>query len=57
MKLRKSVPLRRVPKMLHRSLTRRRPPVLYPLVGRARQIWFSYADGTISWGRMGNVIE
>jgi signal peptidase I len=30
---------------------------LADVVGRVRQIWFSYADGTISWGRMGKVIE
>jgi len=30
---------------------------LADVVGRVRQIWFSYAEGTIRWGRMGKVIE
>jgi signal peptidase I len=27
------------------------------VVGRVRQIWFSYTDGTIRWNRMGKIVE
>jgi signal peptidase I len=30
---------------------------LSDLVGNARQIWFSYGDGGVRWGRLGNVLE
>jgi signal peptidase I len=30
---------------------------LQDVVGRVRQIWFSYADQTIRWDRMGKVVE
>jgi signal peptidase I len=30
---------------------------LSDLVGNARQIWFSYGDGGVRWGRLGQVLE
>jgi signal peptidase I len=30
---------------------------LSDLVGNARQIWFSYGDGGVRWGRLGKVLE
>lgn len=30
---------------------------LQDVVGKARQIWFSYGDGAIRWERVGKVIE
>jgi signal peptidase I len=30
---------------------------LSDLVGKARQIWFSYGDGGVRWGRLGKVLE
>ena len=30
---------------------------LQDVVGRVRQVWFSYADGHVRWSRMGDVVE
>ena len=30
---------------------------LQDVVGRVRQVWFSYADGHVRWSRMGEVVE
>ncbi len=30
---------------------------LQDVVGRVRQVWFSYADGSVRWGRLGQVVE
>jgi signal peptidase I len=30
---------------------------LSDLVGKARQIWFSYGNGGVRWGRLGKVLE
>jgi signal peptidase I len=30
---------------------------LSDLVGNARQIWFSYGEGGVRWGRLGKVLE
>ena len=30
---------------------------LQDVVGRVRQVWFSYADGHARWSRMGDVVE